>query len=122
MHWMCAPLELQCPQLLRTLSKSVLLQAAHEGPILGVSCSADGRRIGSVTSTGCVGALDLDAAAYTTLLRSHTKVHRTCPQHMTSHIPPSIGQPVLRIALSNNGERFATVSADSSVRIWDKVG
>jgi WD repeat-containing protein 90 len=79
---------------------SFLLEAEHEGEVVGVDISLDGLRVAAVTNKGTLGMLELPTQRYTTLIRSH------------------IG-PVMALATDPVNREFATASSDHSVRIWD---
>ncbi|KAM5227309.1 LOW QUALITY PROTEIN: WD repeat-containing protein 90 [Ctenodactylus gundi] len=79
---------------------SVLLEAEHEGPVSAVCISPDGLRVLSTTASGHLGFLHIPSQEYTVLVRSHTA-------------------PVVGLSVERSRGQLATVSLDSTVRIWD---
>ncbi|XP_076998412.1 WD repeat-containing protein 90 isoform X2 [Tamandua tetradactyla] len=79
---------------------SVLLEAEHEGPVSSVHVSPDGLRVLSTTTRGHLGFLDVLTCEYNVLVRSHTDT-------------------VLAFATEPSRRQLATVSRDSSIRVWD---
>ncbi|BFZ03507.1 hypothetical protein BsWGS_06545 [Bradybaena similaris] len=78
----------------------VYLEAEHEGPVTTSRLSADGLKILAGTSTGNLGILDVPLRQYTTVMRSHaSRIHCFAVDPLRKHL--------------------TTVSADSTIRVWD---
>lgn len=76
------------------------MEAEHQGPVSAVQFSPDGLKILTGTKTGHLGVLDVTTRKYKTIMRSHT-------------------DQIMNACLSSNNCHLITVSADTSVRIWD---
>uniref|UniRef100_A0A8C3NHU3 WD repeat-containing protein 90 n=1 Tax=Geospiza parvula TaxID=87175 RepID=A0A8C3NHU3_GEOPR len=79
---------------------AAVLEAEHEASVSSVCISPDGHKVLSTTAAGSLGYLDVQARDYSTLMRSH-------------------GGSVLGFSLQDKGEQMATVSQDSTIRVWD---
>lgn len=65
-----------------------------------VCISPDSHKVLTTTATGNLGYLDVQARAYTTLMRSHQ-------------------ESVLGFSAEGSWQQIATVSQDSTIRVWD---
>ncbi|KAM9015938.1 WD repeat-containing protein 90 isoform 1-T1 [Ara ararauna] len=81
---------------------AVVAEAEQEAPVSCVCISPDGRRILCTTAAGYLGYLDLQSWDSNTLMRSH-------------------GDSVLAFSMEGVWKRMATVSQDSTIRVWDLV-
>uniref|UniRef100_A0A672TSY4 WD repeat domain 90 n=1 Tax=Strigops habroptila TaxID=2489341 RepID=A0A672TSY4_STRHB len=81
---------------------AVVAEAEQEAPVTCVCISPDGRRILCTTAAGYLGYLDLQSWDSNTLMRSH-------------------GDSVLAFSMEGVWKQMATVSQDSTIRVWDLV-
>ncbi|XP_065066075.1 WD repeat-containing protein 90-like [Rhopilema esculentum] len=77
------------------------MEAEHEGPVSAVGVSPNGILVAAITETGNIGVLDISTRSYKTLIRSHL-------------------QKVKSFSFDNIRNHLATVSEDSSIKIWDR--
>uniref|UniRef100_A0A8C6J029 WD repeat domain 90 n=1 Tax=Melopsittacus undulatus TaxID=13146 RepID=A0A8C6J029_MELUD len=80
----------------------VVAEAEHEAPVSYVCISPDGHRILCTTAAGYLGYLDLQSWDSNTLMRSHE-------------------DSVLAFSMEGVGKQMATVSQDSTIRVWDLI-
>eukprot|EP00051_Salpingoeca_urceolata_P017149 m.231562 g.231562 ORF g.231562 m.231562 type:complete len:1844 (-) comp18876_c0_seq6:786-6317(-) len=78
-----------------------IMEAKHEGPIVTVQVSLDGRKVVAGTITGNLGVLDAEDRSYMTVMRSHC-------------------QPVTCVVMDDRRKQFATVSQDETIRVWNR--
>ncbi|XP_064528587.1 WD repeat-containing protein 90 isoform X6 [Pseudopipra pipra] len=81
---------------------AVVLEAEHEAPVSSVCISPDSRKVLCSTAAGSLGYVDIQSRDYNTLMRSHKA-------------------PVLGFSLGGLRKQIATVSQDSTIRVWDLV-
>ncbi|XP_010019599.1 PREDICTED: WD repeat-containing protein 90, partial [Nestor notabilis] len=81
---------------------AVVAEAEQEAPVSCVCISPDGHRILCTTAAGYLGYLDLQSWDSNTLMRSHE-------------------DSVLAFSMEGIWKRMATVSQDSTIRVWDLV-
>ncbi|KAM6299212.1 WD repeat-containing protein 90 [Aegotheles albertisi] len=81
---------------------AVVLEAEHEAPVSSVCISPDGRKVLCTTTAGHLGYLDIQSRDYNTLMRSHE-------------------DSVLAFSVEGTRQQMATVSQDSTIRVWDLV-
>ncbi|NXM21015.1 WDR90 protein, partial [Ploceus nigricollis] len=79
---------------------AAILEAEHEAPVSSVCISPDSHKVLSTTAAGSLGYLDVQARDYNTLMRSHAG-------------------SVLAFAVEGKWKQIATVSQDSTIRVWD---
>ncbi|XP_027510694.1 WD repeat-containing protein 90 [Corapipo altera] len=81
---------------------AVVLEAEHEAPVSSVCISPDSRKVLCSTAAGSLGYVDIQSRDYNTLMRSHKA-------------------PVLGFSVGGIRKQIATVSQDSTIRVWDLV-
>ncbi|XP_075624119.1 WD repeat-containing protein 90 isoform X1 [Balearica regulorum gibbericeps] len=81
---------------------AVVLEAEHEAPVSSVCISPDSRKVLCTTAAGNLGYLDIQSRDYNTLMRSHE-------------------DSVLAFSVEGIWKQMATVSRDSTIRVWDLV-
>nr|XP_030140775.3 WD repeat-containing protein 90 isoform X6 [Taeniopygia guttata] len=79
---------------------AAVLEAEHEASVSSVCISPDSHKVLSTTAAGALGYLDVQARDYSTLMRSHQG-------------------SVLGFSVEGKGKQIATVSQDSTIRVWD---
>ncbi|XP_064886977.1 WD repeat-containing protein 90 isoform X1 [Columba livia] len=79
---------------------AVVLEAEHEAPVSSVCISRDSRKVLCTTTAGNLGYLDIQSQDYNTLMRSHE-------------------DSVLAFSVEGIWNQMATVSQDSTIRVWD---
>ena len=77
--------------------------SGHEGEILRIAWSQNGKRIASSSADGTVRLWDAASGGPLELLRDHS-------------------QPVVKLELSDDGSRLVTQSTDLDLRVWDLAG
>ncbi|XP_051635803.1 WD repeat-containing protein 90 isoform X7 [Manacus candei] len=81
---------------------AVVLEAEHEAPVSSVCISPDSRKVLCSTAAGSLGYVDIQSRDYNTLMRSHKAA-------------------VLGFSVGGLRKQIATVSQDSTIRVWDLV-
>uniref|UniRef100_A0A8C4VBJ2 WD repeat-containing protein 90 n=1 Tax=Falco tinnunculus TaxID=100819 RepID=A0A8C4VBJ2_FALTI len=81
---------------------AVVLEAEHEAPVSSVCISPDSCKVLCTTAAGNVGYLAIQSRDYNTLMRSHE-------------------DSILAFSVEGTWKRMATVSQDSTIRVWDLV-
>ncbi|XP_017664162.1 PREDICTED: WD repeat-containing protein 90 [Lepidothrix coronata] len=81
---------------------AVVLEAEHEAPVSSVCISPDSRKVLCSTAAGSLGYVDIQSRDYNTLMRSHKAA-------------------VLGFSVGGVRKQIATVSQDSTIRVWDLV-
>ncbi|XP_077642916.1 WD repeat-containing protein 90 isoform X4 [Lonchura striata] len=79
---------------------AAVLEAEHEASVSSVCISPDSHKVLSTTAAGALGYLDVQARDYSTLMRSHEG-------------------SVLGFSVEGKWKQIATVSQDSTIRVWD---
>uniref|UniRef100_U3JPK0 WD repeat domain 90 n=1 Tax=Ficedula albicollis TaxID=59894 RepID=U3JPK0_FICAL len=79
---------------------AAVLEAEHEASVSSVCISPDGHKVLTTTASGNLGYLDIQARDYNTLMRSHK-------------------DSVLGFSVEGKWKQIATVSQDSTIRVWD---
>ncbi|RLV89514.1 hypothetical protein DV515_00014826 [Chloebia gouldiae] len=79
---------------------AAVLEAEHEASVSSVCISPDSHKVLSTTAAGALGYLDVQARDYNTLMRSHEG-------------------SVLGFSVEGKWKQIATVSQDSTIRVWD---
>ncbi|XP_053813526.1 WD repeat-containing protein 90 isoform X4 [Vidua chalybeata] len=79
---------------------AAVLEAEHEASVSSVCISPDSHKVLSTTAAGTLGYLDVQARDYNTLMRSHEG-------------------SVLGFSVEGKWKQIATVSQDSTIRVWD---
>ncbi|NXQ04967.1 WDR90 protein, partial [Vidua macroura] len=79
---------------------AAVLEAEHEASVSSVCISPDSHKVLSTTAAGTLGYLDVQARDYNTLMRSHEG-------------------SVLGFSVEGKWKQMATVSQDSTIRVWD---
>ncbi|XP_041262484.1 WD repeat-containing protein 90 isoform X5 [Onychostruthus taczanowskii] len=79
---------------------AAVLEAEHEASVSSVCISPDSHKVLSTTAAGSLGYLDVQARDYNTLMRSHEG-------------------SVLGFSVEGKWQQIATVSQDSTIRVWD---
>ncbi|MGH9265608.1 MAG: TIR domain-containing protein [Acidimicrobiales bacterium] len=77
--------------------------AGHEGPVLAVSFSPDGRQVVSGSVDRTLRVWDVGSEAAPTVLEGH-------------------GAPVTAASFTRDGRRVLSAGADGTVRLWDRSG
>eukprot|EP00981_Chlorochromonas_danica_P006287 scaffold1355_cov154-Ochromonas_danica.AAC.5 len=77
-----------------------LLEARHEGSVVSIAASSDGKVMAVGTPVGTLGVLNVSEHSYRTILRSHTAT-------------------ICQIIVRPDGSEIATISDDYTIRVWN---